>query len=133
MSEVADKALELLTHATYWAYSLSLGTLDGARKDYFTRMSNPEVGDLVMEITNFGAKPIDRIGRLISADQEPPPYLDEATYDEEEWEGPWPPYLEKVWRIKTLDGREFYWTNARFIVIPEDDFKLPNNSNGAKE
>ncbi len=53
--------------------------------------------------------------------------VDPENYDEAEWGRPYPPYLEKTFRITTLDGREFAWTNARFMAIPElpfhDDMK----------
>jgi len=75
-----------------------------------------------LEITNQSTRPIDRVGRLVSVGMEPPPpeVLSKEDYDEEGWGKPYPPYQEKVWRIRTLDGREFRWWNANFIVIPSE-------------
>jgi hypothetical protein len=95
---------------------------------YHERMARPERGDLVLEITNWGAPVANRIGRLLSVMDELPPKLDPETYDPDKWGRPWPPYLEKVWRIKTLDGRDVYWTNANFIAISENPFDKPKKS-----
>jgi len=117
-----DRLLELLAINAYVAYRNTLiGNPSTATKRYYERVSNPKPGDLVLEITNRGARVIDRIGRLLSVGVEnpPPEEVSEDDYDEAEWGRPWPPYQERTWRIETLDGREFRWWNANFIVIPE--------------
>ena len=117
----------LIASCAYVAWTNTLvGNQCPASKHYFQRMHTPEPGDLVVEITNWKANPLDRIGRLVSADLEPPPHMSEAEYKPEDWDGkPWPPYTEKVHRIVTLDGRNYYWTNADFVVIPESPFENP--------
>lgn len=118
--------LECLAASAYIAW---VNTISGyhvpAAKFYCERMHDPQPGDLVLEVTNWKARPLDRIGRLISVGMEnpPPEVVDPQTYDESEWERPYPPYQEKIWRIRTLDGREYRWWNADFIVIPEDPFR----------
>lgn len=122
--EVIDKLLTMCIACGYQAYRNSLvGNPCPAVRDYFQRVTSPRPGDMVLEITNRSAPPLDRVGRLISVGMEnpPPEVLSEEDYDEEEWGRPYPPYQEKVWRIRTLDGREFRWWNADFIVIPEGD------------
>lgn len=117
-----DRLLELLAISVMFAYRNTLvGNPAPAIKRYRERMSNPEPGDLVLEVTNWGAPAVDRIGRLKSMGMEnpPPEVVSEDNYDEAEWGRPYPPYQEQVWRIETLDGREFRWWNANFIVIPE--------------
>lgn len=122
--EAIDKLLTMCIACGLQAYRNSLvGNPCPAVRDYFQRVTSPRPGDMVLEITNRSAPPLDRVGRLISVGMEnpPPEVLSEEDYDEEEWGRPYPPYQEKVWRIRTLDGREFRWWNADFIVIPEGD------------
>ena len=117
-----DYLLELIAINAYTAYRNTLiGNPPPAIKRYSERIRNPEPGDLVLEITNPGARAVDRIGRLKSVGMEnpPPEEVSKADYDVAEWGRPYPPYEERIWRIETLDGREFRWWNANFIVIPE--------------
>ena len=114
--------LDSLAASAYIAYTNTLcGNQSLVARAYYERATGPRPGDLVLEITNWKAHILNRIGRLISVGMEnpPPETLDPATYNEEDWGKPYPPYQEKVWRIRTLDGREFRWWNANFIVIPE--------------
>ena len=108
--------LELIASSAYIAYSHTLnGAGIPAHIRYFERMRHPEVGDLVLESTTMSrASAIDRIGRLKAITLEPLEGWDDI--DE-------PTPNEKVWTITTMDGREFKWRNADFIVIPEDPFK----------
>ena len=118
-----DFILRRLTASAYRAYSLCLcGNPTPNQRDYYDRVTKPRVGDMILEITNWKARAIDRIGVLVSADQEPPPDMSQDDYDEAEWGRPWPPYLEKVWRIITTDDRPFHWTNANFIAVPKGPF-----------
>ena len=89
--------------------------------DWMQRTIHPQVGDLVLEISNPKALAIDRIGRLISHKEEDPIQL-KKDYDEAAWGRPYPPYLEDTYRIRTVDGREVKWTNAEFMRIPEREF-----------
>lgn len=118
-------SIDLVAASAYAAYFNALSGSFGspACKVYLDRMSHPVPGDLVLEITKLSANSMDRIGRLVSCDQEAPPYIKQDEYDEEEWGKPYPPYLETVYRIETLDGRKYAWWNASFIVIPEHPFK----------
>lgn len=127
--EVLRKTVKLLANSAYWAYKNTLWSKpEQSAAEYFERVSHPVIGDMVLEITNWNADILDRIGLLVSAEQEPPPHMDEASYHPEDWnDRPWPPYLEKVWRIITLDGRDFYWTNAHFIAIPGSPWKVNPN------
>lgn len=120
--EQLDTVLKLLV-ASVWRAARPCGN-SNHEQGVFNRTHNPRVGDMVMECSNFAARPIDRIGRLISVGDENPPVkaVDPDNYDEAEWGKPYPPYLEQTWRIQTIDGREFAWTNARFIVVHEDPF-----------
>lgn len=124
---IIDELLKVCIAGGYQAYKNSLvGNPCPAVRDYFQRVTHPQPGDLVLEITAQNAQPIDRVGRLISVGMEnpPPEVLSEEDYDEEEWGRPYPPYQEQVWRIRTFDGREFRWWNANFIVIPDGTERL---------
>jgi len=119
-----EEVMRALASSAYRAYMFSCVSQAPLAVEYMNRVTNPNVGDLVMEVSNFGADAINRIGRLISARPENPPVsqVDPETYDESAWGRPYPPYMEMTHRIRTLDGREFAWTNARFIAIPEVAF-----------
>ena len=122
LQAIIDELLKVCIACGYQAYKNSLvGNQAPVVRDYYQRVTALRPGDMVLEITNRSARPIDRIGRLISVGMEnpPPEVLSEEDYDEEEWGKPYPPYQEMVWRIRTLDGREFRWWNANFIVIPD--------------
>jgi len=100
-----SSSLELLDIIAARSYVAWRNTLSGSQstdqKRYFERMNNPEVGDLVLEITNFKAPSIDRIGRLLEIG---------------------PDKFGLAYVIETFDGREFRWSNSDFIVIPETPF-----------
>jgi hypothetical protein len=68
-------------------------------------MSRPNLGDLVLEITVPQARAMERLGRLLWVDHE----------------GGDP--ARDVWTIQTLEGQEIRWHNARFIVVPEDQWR----------
>ena len=107
--------LDLLAASAYVAWSNTLcGDPSQVQKAYYERMRKPEIGDLVLEVTTFRrASSSDKIGRLLSIEDEPYP----------DWEDDEPAPTRKVWTIKTLDGRECRWENCDFIVIPEDPFQ----------
>jgi len=119
---IIDELLKVCAACGLQAYQNSLvGSPCPAVRAYYQRVTKPRPGDMVLEITNQAAPLIDRIGRLISVETEnpPPEVLSEEDYDEGEWGRPYPPYQERVWRIRTLDGREFRWWNANFIMLPD--------------
>lgn len=89
------------------------------QRDIYERMHAPQDGDWVCETSTLGGwgarkdmSPLDAVGRLVRTAREKMPI--------EEWDeqtdGPWP--TEKVWYVRTLDGREFRWVNADFVAIP---------------
>lgn len=111
----------LLQHATNTAWSLALqGT--PRSDDAYKHMGNIKPGDMVMETSTalMQSRPaLDGIGELLRVVQEDVPF-DDWNVDTD---GPIP--KERVYYIKTLDGREFRWTNATFVKVP-DYFKLNN-------
>lgn len=118
--DTVDQKKQLLklvkTNARGW-YSATLGArtphLDAVKQ----RIWEPEVGDLVLETSNFQIKddsPIN-IGRLVSIE-----YWPCGTPEEFEC-APEDVPTEKVWIIELCfdDNQRFAWKNASFITIPE--------------
>lgn len=119
---IIDKLLAMCVACGYQAYKNTLvGNQAPAVRQYYRRITSPRPGDMVLEITKRSAPPMDRIGRLISVGIQEPPPREVSKGNCKEWARslPHPPYLTVVWRIQTLDGREFNWWNADFIMIPE--------------
>ena len=83
-------------------------------KALYERMKDAQIGDLVVEISTLHASQVavDAVGILESAVYEPA--FDD--WDEDKEGEPCP--KETAWYLRTLDGREFRWTNARFIAVP---------------
>lgn len=84
------------------------------------RLSSPWFGDLVVEITTFfrtDRPKLDAVGWLLRKTQEKIDFGDPGFVWDEAAEGR-PHPTEEVVYIETLDGREFRWTNAKFIAIP---------------
>jgi hypothetical protein len=105
------------------AYNLYGATLVGNPapivKELGDRMIAYQVGDLVLECSTiymddrYGA----RLGKLARVAIEPM-FTPERWYQEME-AGPEEKIPEeKVWYLALPDGREFRWTNARFIAVP---------------
>lgn len=107
-----------MREAIYSAYRATLiGNPCQVTLKYYERTSAPVPGDLVIETSTIwrsrGTTDLDAIGILDRVVREPIP-------DWGEENGPAP--TEKVWHIKTLDGRDFRWTNANFIAaVPLED------------
>lgn len=117
---IIDRLLMICEACGLQAYRNSLVGTAPAVRDYYQRVIAPRPGDMVLEISNRSARLIDRVGQLISVGMEDPPPETLSKEDcDKEWGRPYPSYQEKVWRIQTLDGREFRWWNAYFIVIPD--------------
>jgi len=111
-----NSLLEVLASTAYISYTNCLfGSCPEFLHKYYERISNPEIGDLVLEISSVKRVPaINRIGELISIKPEPYP----------DWEDEDEPAPERnIWTIKCLDKNIFRWENCSFISIPEDSFK----------
>lgn len=79
-------------------------------------------GGLVAEVSTLGIKPaINAVGYLIKKTEEPVDFGPGADPWDEVAEGR-PHPTEPIWYIKTLDGREMRWHNARFIRVPRPQF-----------
>ena len=124
--DLVEKSLHIAACSAYAAYRNTLsGTSSPSQQYYYERMSNPVIGDLVLEtssLTMNDIRPIDRIGYLKSVLMTPypiPEYWDETT------DGSWEENgldSRDVWTIQTLDDREYTWENCRFIVVPEKPY-----------
>lgn len=91
----------------------------------YERMRNPVVGDWVFEATTIygmrheNATDLDGIGILEEDTREPFVFTDPDFIWDEESEGK-PHPTERVFYIRTMDGRRFRWVNARLIAILTD-------------
>lgn len=119
--EVLTTVVRLLGHAAHAAYSLALSTPVGSKN-----FNTPKVGDVVMEITTYywlfdnpprarhaNGTPLDAIGVLEEDVREPI----KGEWDEED-DGPRP--TERIFYIRTFDGRRFRWENADVIRVPSE-------------
>lgn len=118
MSISKTKLLSLLADNAYQSYrNLFSGNMSINQQEIYDRMSNPEIGDLVLETSSFTrTHPLNRIGKLISITNEP--------YDEQDPDGD---HISRrdIWTIERLNGEQFRWENCNFIVIAEDSFDFP--------
>ncbi len=128
--------------AAYSAYGAYMATLRGDVPAWSHKNFEPEVGQPVVEISTIGmwdeperyaakeeyahlSNVLNCIGTLERIAAEP-------VWTEEEWKeggdtGPIP--TQKVWYIRTLDGREFRWENATFIRVPNTrNFRVMNDA-----
>lgn len=83
--------------------------------ELYKELSNPQVGDMVLETSTFGRKRrTPAIGRLTKVAREP-------AYPTDEWneseDGPMP--LDTFWYLTGLDGDEQRWANCTFIKVLE--------------
>lgn len=114
-ARVASHELFSVFEAT--AYNLWMCALQGrtpATRALFERMRNPQVGDMVMEITSYRRIKENRrgTGTLIAIQENDEVFL-------------------KKWTVLTPSGETCDWTNAKFIAIPTDVhdwFPSPNTS-----
>lgn len=101
-----------------------LATLHGCdvpnRKKLYDALSNPKVGDMVLEIsTIYSEKHVGtRLGRLNKIAKEDFPYSEKDRQYFLEHDGRVP--QETAYYIELPDGTEFRWTNANFIKVLED-------------
>lgn len=94
---------------------------------FYKRTQDVRIGDWVVErttiamsVSNTHYRPaLDAVGRLIKITEEKVAFDDpDFVWDEKEEGRPHP--TEKCVYIRTLDGREFRWTNASFLSIPAE-------------
>lgn len=111
------------------AYNLYLACLVGDPapkvKRLFGRMTEPQIGDLVVEVSTVHrtVRGAGAMGKLVRVVEEP---VCEAS----EWEGDEPIPTERVWFVELPDGTESKWINASFIAIPTeiDHYETPFTS-----
>jgi hypothetical protein len=105
------------------AYNLYSACLVGNPAPFVARlyeqMKSPQSGDVVLEVSTIydESRTGTRLGRLVRVAAEP-------VFTATEWaEGGGRPDepipTERVWYIALDGGREFRWTNATFIRVPE--------------
>lgn len=110
--------IDLLTVSAYMTYKLSLcATATTTGRDFFNEIKNPEIGDLVMEISTLGRRDNKTaIGKLVKIEQA-------AICSKKEWKesresGAIP--TEKRFTIETLYAsgpKRVHWTNCTFIKV----------------
>lgn len=115
-------AREIAT-AVYNAYSNTLvGTASPRVHELNDRIRDVRIGDLVIEHTTclMPSRPaLDAVGYLLRDVWEPVKFSDpDFVWDEKEEGQPHP--KERIFYIRTLDGREFRWENASLISAPTE-------------
>lgn len=123
----------LMRRSIYNAYCATLiGTPVLVTKRYSERARSPQVGDLVIESsTVFGmrhdnASDLDGIGILEEIAREKVVWGDPDFVWDEDIEGQ-PHPTERIYYIRTFDGRRFRWENATMIAAVSGihDVNLP--------
>lgn len=95
------------------------------REQYlFQIMSNPKVGDFVVEKSTTHMPKFNgtRFGKLVEIAQEEIQLSDEGRKDYLDNNEPIP--KETVYYIELFDGRRFRWHNASFVVLPNFSWSL---------
>jgi hypothetical protein len=107
---------EDLRRAIDLGFGLALSSRAPAYGGRWRRLQEPRPGDLVAEVsTLYRDNAIDAVGRLTRVQQDPVDYGEGADPWDEAAEGR-PHPTETVYYIRTLDGREMRWTNAKFVA-----------------
>ena len=102
----------LLREQVYRVWDLAvLNARNPTALQRFEAMQDVVPGKIVCETSLRVGDPRNSIGLLLEVGQQPRPDWDEAE------DGP--NLGERYWLIRTLDGRDFRWTNAMFVVVPE--------------
>lgn len=134
-------ALKVIANNSWELYKACLIGYTRHQKDVANWMTNPYVGNLVMEISSFRRDVQKGIGHLLSVKDEWIWFTDDdgneierpegtprITYDmarsnpDLEHNG----YYERVWTIRCLlDGSEQRWHNCEFIRIFDQDERAP--------
>jgi hypothetical protein len=123
MSDTPATDDDLLSLLCISAYNHYLATLVGnptpSVKRAGDRMTSPRVRDWVIETSTIydRARDKNRIGRLLRVENEP---ICTAEQWAERGGGIEPVPRERVTYLRTVDGREYRWTNASFIAVPAD-------------
>jgi PAS domain-containing protein len=108
--------------AAYNAYACTLiGTPPGIVVKAGDRIKNPQRGDWVIETSSIwrGQPHIDGIGILDAVEMEPVDFNDpDFVWDEASEGRPHP--TERVYYLRTMDGRRFRWTNASIVAVYTD-------------
>jgi len=110
---------QLLVVNAYQLYSCALSAPSPNGRNLLSVLSNPQVGDLVMEISTIYSPERDniRVGRLLRVEAKPL-YTDQEWQEQGEVTEPIP--TEKAYVIESLlDEQEITWTNANFIKVVE--------------
>lgn len=105
--------------AAYNAYVCTLiGNPPGIVVKAGERIKTPRVGDWVIETsTVWMSRPhLDGIGILEAIEMEPVVYSDPDFVWDEATEGR-PHPTERVYYLRTMDGRRFRWTNASMVGV----------------
>lgn len=121
-----EEIATVMRRSIYNAYSNTLiGNAPQRVTDAYDRMTNPKIGDWVIEAsTVYGfrhnpSSPLDGVGILENVAHEKVDFGDpEFVWDEKEEGRPHP--TEKVHYIRTMDGRLFRWTNAMIVAAPAE-------------
>jgi hypothetical protein len=105
----------------YSIYNAYIATLIGGAPEITTRYSdrarNPKIGDLVVESSTIyrACRDLDCVGFLEEIAWEKVDFGDhEFVWDEEVERHPHP--TERVFYIRTLDGRRYRWNNANMVA-----------------
>lgn len=91
----------------------------------YERMKNPSVGDWVIEAStihefrHLNGADLNGIGVLEEIAWEKVDFEDPAFVWDEEAEGA-PHPTERVYYIRTMDGRRFRWTNATIVAVQSE-------------
>ena len=93
-------------------YSHSLASYE-YNKPWAIRMRNPEVGDIVVELTGYRHPFEHRVGTLISITDEP---YDMPDWDEKEEGRPVP--TRPIYTLALLSGETFRWEDCIFVSLP---------------
>ncbi len=115
---IATKELaSTLRRTIYNAYRATLvGNPAQVTELYSERARNPRVGDMVIESTtiHWPQHDLNGVGILEEITHEPVVYGDGFAWDEEAEGRPHP--TERVFYLRTLDGRRARWTNADLVA-----------------
>jgi hypothetical protein len=99
-----------------WRASLAVsGDQSAVAEAYHERATNPQIGDMVIESStiHYPQHDLNGVGILVDIADEPVDYGD-YVWDEETEGRPHP--TERVYYLRTLDGRLRRWENAGIIA-----------------
>lgn len=127
IDELEKLARAIVTMAYNASGTVIMGNPTMRVEDLYRRFNDIQIGDLVVETSTalmdgrrgekYYRPALDALGYLVKITWEPVVWGDPDFVWDEAVEGK-PEPTEKCVYIKTLDGREFRWTNASFISCP---------------